>query len=150
MKAIADELELTIHQYLPQLQSLDDSDASIKPSPNKWSKKEILGHLVDSAQNNLRRFIVAQYEKDPHITYQQDDWVRINNYRGSNLQELVQLWYLQNKQIISVLRNTDVVLASRTCNTGSLHTIEWLAADYIKHLRHHLHQVLELEEVAYP
>ena len=94
MKPIADQLEQTINEYLPQLKSLDETTASVKPSPNKWSKKEILGHLVDSAQNNLRRFIVAQYDDNPKIIYRQDDWVRINNYQNARLEELIQLWYL--------------------------------------------------------
>jgi hypothetical protein len=150
MRGIADQMEKTVNDYLPQLKSLDETRASLKPSAKKWSKKEILGHLVDSAQNNLRRFIVAQYENNPKITYQQDEWVRINNYQTVKLEELVQLWHLQNRQIIAVLRNTDPGLASRTCDTGELHSIEWLATDYIKHMKHHLHQVLELEEIAYP
>jgi hypothetical protein len=148
MKEIANELQNRINEYLPLLKALDEDRASIKPSPVKWSKKEILGHLLDSAQNNIRRFIVAQYEENPKITYQQDDWVRINNYQSSKLEELVQLWYLINQQIVTVLRNTKN--GERICDTGELHSIQWLASDYIKHLRHHLHQVLDLEEVAYP
>jgi DinB superfamily len=148
MKEIASELENRIIEYLPLLKELNEARASLKPSPVKWSKKEILGHLVDSAQNNLRRFIVAQYEENPKIIYQQDDWVRINNYQNSNLEELVQLWYLINRQMVTVLRNTKN--GDRVCDTGELHTIKWLASDYIKHLRHHLHQVLDLTEVPYP
>jgi len=150
MKAIADELETVVHNYYSLLHEVDDKKASIKRSASKWSCKEILGHLVDSAQNNLRRFIVAQYEANPKITYRQDEWVRINNYQGSKLDDLVQLWYLTNRQIITVLRTSDEKEGEKTCQTEEIHTINWLAADYIRHLRHHLHQVLDLEEVAYP
>ena len=93
MKAIADQLEQTINEYLPQLRSLNETKAAIKPSPAKWSKKEIIGHLVDSAQNNLRRFIVAQYEDDPKIIYRQDDWVRINNYQNERLEEAISYYF---------------------------------------------------------
>ena len=148
MNDIATELEKSINNYLPQLRALEDSKASVKPSSLKWSKKEILGHLIDSAQNNLRRFIVAQYEENPRITYQQDDWVRINHYQQSNLEDLIQLWYLINRQIVSILHHTKN--GERICDTGELHSIQWLASDYIKHLRHHLHQLLDLDEVPYP
>ena len=150
MNPLAAELLTTINDYLPQLNTLDEERSSLKPMPNKWSKKEILGHLIDSAQNNIRRFIVAQYELDPAIIYKQDDWVTINNYQSSSLDELTQLWYLLNKQICSVLNNTSEEMLQRTCRTESLHSIEWLASDYIKHLKHHLHQVLELAPIAYP
>ena len=148
MTTIASELESTLSNYLRSLQKLDETNAAIKISSTKWSKKEILGHLVDSAQNNLRRFIVAQYEENPKIVYSQDDWVRINNYQNSNLQELVQLWDLINRRIVAVLKNTRN--GERICDTGELHSIQWLASDYIKHMKHHLHQILEMQAVPYP
>ncbi len=119
-------------------------------SPVKWSKKEIMGHLIDSAQNNIRRFIVTPYEDIPTIVYKQDDWVRINNYQSASLEELIQLWYLLNRQIVSILKNISDDSLQRTCQTDSIHNIEWLAKDYIKHMKHHLHQVLDLTPVAYP
>jgi len=148
MHSIATQLETIIDTYLSQLSSVNEDDFTFKPSPAKWSKKELIGHLIDSAQNNARRFIVAQYEDDPTILYNQDKWVAINNYQQWNTKDLVQLWYLLNKQIISVLTNIPGEVNQRICNTS--YTIEWLAQDYIKHLKHHMHQVLNLEPVAYP
>ena len=148
MHSIATQLETIIDTYLSQLSSVNEDDFTFKPSPAKWSKKELIGHLIDSAQNNARRFIVAQYEDDPTILYNQDKWVAINNYQQWNTKDLVQLWYLLNKQIISVLKNIPGEVNQRICNTS--YTIEWLAQDYIKHLKHHMHQVLNLEPVAYP
>jgi len=150
MQSIASELLTTIHEYLPKLKLLTEDGSSIKPSANKWSKKEVIGHLVDSAQNNIRRFIVAQHDNNPLIVYRQDDWVSINNYQSYQLEDLVQLWYLLNKQICSILSNTSQDILQRTCQTESLHTIEWLAKDYIKHMKHHLHSVLNLTSIAYP
>ncbi|HEX5152944.1 MAG TPA: hypothetical protein VFW07_15945 [Parafilimonas sp.] len=106
--------------------------------------------MIDSAQNNIRRFIVAQYEDNPFIKYDQDKWVAVNNYLHADSSFVIELWYLLNRQIISILLNTSAETARRTCNTGDTRTIESLAEDYIKHLKHHMHQVLELEPVAYP
>ncbi len=75
MKKIISNLEKIITDYAPQLQQLSESDFSFKPSPSKWSGKEYLGHLVDSAQSNIRRFVVAQHEDKPHIVYAQEKWV---------------------------------------------------------------------------
>jgi hypothetical protein len=150
MELIAKDLETTISQYYPVLKSLDESRLAHKPSPSKWSKKEVIGHLTDSAQSNIRRFIVAQYEKIPTITYNQDKWVAIAGYQQWNSNDLIDLWYLLNRQICEILKNTSAETAQRQCMTEELHTIEWLAKDYIKHLKHHMHQVLELGPVAYP
>lgn len=146
----ASKLVVTINEYLPQLKELDEEESSIKPLPDKWSKKEIIGHLIDSAQNNIRRFIVAQYEVNPDIKYSQDEWVRINNYQTYSLTDLVDLWYLLNKQIVAILSNSSEEVLQRTCQTNTLHSIDWLAQDYIKHMKHHLHQVLALSPITYP
>ena len=121
-----------------------------KLTPAKWSKKEIIGHLIDSAHSNIRRFIVAQYEDNPTIVYNQEKWVAINNYQQWNNNQLIRLWYLLNNQVVEILKNTSAEIAGRTCFTNESQTVQWLAADYIKHLRHHIHQVLDLSPFAYP
>jgi DinB family protein len=148
--SIADELDKIIDERLSALQFIPDDKFGYKPSPTKWSKKEILGHLVDSAQSNIRRFIVAQYEEQPRIVYNQDKWVAITNYQKYSLPDLISLWYLLNKHICHLLRNISPEMAQRKIQTEELHEVGWLAQDYVRHLLHHLHQVLELEPVAYP
>jgi len=150
MQLTASILETIIEQHLEELKALSESEMLLKTSPAKWSKKEILGRLVDSAQSNIRRFIVAQYEENPLIVYNQDKWVAITNYQQYDLSNLIDLWYLLNKHIVFVLMNMTDEMKQRKCQAKNSHTLEWLAQDYIKHLRHHLHQVLNLEPVAYP
>lgn len=150
MKVLALELETIIDEYLPQLSAVSEIELLYKPFPSKWSKKEIIGHLIDSAQNNIRRIIITQYEENTTIIYKQDKWVAINDYQHCQLPNLIELWYLLNKQMCCIWKNTPAEMAQRYCNTDALHTIEWLALDYIKHLKHHLHQVLNLNPVAYP
>jgi hypothetical protein len=150
MTTIADQLKMLIDDYLPGLNSLNEQEITTKPSPAKWSKKEVIGHLIDSAQNNIRRFIVAGYEANPTIVYKQDKWVAINNYQQWDPKELVQLWYLLNRQMVYVLKNIPGDAGQRICNTGTSYPIECLAQDYIKHLKHHMHPVLNREPVPYP
>ena len=145
-----EQLEKIINEYWPLLKSLDENNASYKPSANKWSKKEELGHLIDSAQSNIRRFIVGQYEELPYIVYAQDKWVAISNYQNYPVADLIDLWYLINKHICIVLKNTSEENAANLVRTQEIHSIEWLAADYNKHLLHHLHHLLDLQPVAYP
>ncbi|HEV3249808.1 MAG TPA: DinB family protein [Puia sp.] len=152
MKSTIETLHQIIADYSQALTLVSEKDFSSKPIPRKWSKKEILGHLVDSAQTNIRRFVVAQYEKDPVIIYKQDNWVSISNYQNYPLKNLIELWVLLNKHICMVLANTDSESAQRKCVTGDQggHSIEWLADDYNKHLLHHLHQILNQPAIAYP
>jgi DinB superfamily len=150
MKSTAAELEKIINHHLSNLKDITEEEYSLKPSPAKWSKKEILGHLIDSAQSNIRRFVVAQYEETPFIKYNQDKWVAIANYQQWDTHDIINLWYLLNKQVCHILNNTSENMYNRTSQTDAAHSIEWLAADYLKHLRHHLHVILNLEPVAYP
>jgi hypothetical protein len=150
MKSTAAELEKIITLHFSNLKNVTEEEYSFKPSPTKWSKKEILGHLIDSAQSNIRRFVVAQYEETPAIRYNQDKWVAICYYQQWDTADIINLWYLLNKQVCHILNNTAENMYQRKSQTEALHSIEWLAADYVKHLRHHLHVILNLEPVAYP
>src|SRR5580658_1586876 len=152
MKPITDPLQKIIGQFSPLLSQIEESKFISKPSPEKWSKKEILGHLIDSAQNNIRRFIVAQYEDLPLVNYRQDEWVRLAGYQTYTKEELVQLWTLLNKHLYRVLALMTNEGTKRKCLTrsGEAYSMEWLAADYNKHMLHHLHQIMDLEPVPYP
>ena len=97
------QLEELISVHAVPLRDMDEHKSAIRPAPGKWSKKEELGHLIDSAHNNLRRFIVAQLEDVPHIVYAQDDWVRLNDYNSQPVIQLSRLWLLLNQQIVQVL-----------------------------------------------
>ena len=150
MLLIATELEHLINHHLNGLRSISEKEMMAKPNPSKWSKKEIIGHLADSAQTNIRRFVVAQYENNPQVKYDQNKWVAIAGYQQYDTDDVIDLWFLLNKHMVAILKNTSSVIAQRTSLTDEVHTIEWLAIDYIKHLKHHLHQVLELEPIPYP
>lgn len=149
MKEIIQQLELILIDYLPQLQQIDPVDLAQRQAPEKWSGKECLGHLIDSAQNNIRRFVVAQYEDKPFIVYAQDKWVKAANYQDYPAEDLIKFWELLNKHILIILKNLPANAMNKEVQTEDLHTIEWLAADYNKHMLHHLHQILHLDDYAY-
>jgi hypothetical protein len=151
MRTTIDHLERIISIYSRRLQALPAETYAWRPAPEKWSKQEALGHLVDSAHNNIRRFIVAQYEDNPVIPYDQDQWVKLSGYRDYSPDDLLHLWTLLNRHLVMVLKQIGPVAAQRKCSMGGqLQTLQWVAADYCNHLLHHLHQILDLEPVAYP
>ncbi|MBI1769990.1 MAG: DinB family protein [Bacteroidetes bacterium] len=147
MKKTTEELAQIISEYSIKFSAIPEKEFAAKPLPHKWSKKEVLGHLIDSAQNNLRRFICGQYESSPpKIVYDQDRWVISNNYLQTDSTEVISFWQLINKRIIAVLNQMPSTNYSLNCDTGKnaeqLHSIEWLADDYVKHLKHHLNQII--------
>lgn len=147
MEATINELNSIITEYSGKISAISDDAFSAKSSPGKWSKKEVLGHLIDSAQNNLRRFICGQYETSPpKIVYEQDRWVSANSYQKMDKKEVVALWVLMNGRIAAVLQQMSPDAYGRQCDTGKesvvLHGLQWLAQDYVKHLKHHLNQIV--------
>jgi hypothetical protein len=133
----------TINDFLQIEQQAIDWET--KPAPNKWSKKEIIGHLTDSAQVNLQRFVRCTYDEGFKLVYAQDEWVAAAHYQEADIKELLDLWILLNRQLIRVLSYYPDERLSAQCDTGknevNLHTVEWLAADYVEHLKHHLNQI---------
>src|SRR6478609_6312785 len=129
------ELSQLVDEFTSKINDIPEEIFAAKPRPEKWSKKEVLGHLIDSASNNLRRFICGQYESSPKITYQQDFWVMANDYQNIKKENVIQLWKLLNEQICEVLRAMPDQNASLLCDTGKdniqLRSIEWLAEDYV-------------------
>jgi uncharacterized damage-inducible protein DinB len=115
-----------------------------KQASGKWSKQEILGHLIDSAINNLKRFTDAQYFPQPYtvIRYNQDELVVINRYQQLPLEHLLQLWSVLNKQVLYVAKSIPAEKLSYTIITtsGESKTLEWLVIDYVEHMEHHLNR----------
>jgi DinB superfamily len=124
---------------------LPEKELLQRPAPGKWSKQEIIGHLVDSAINNLKRFTDTQCLPQPYtvIGYRQDELVRFNNYQQLSLAHILSLWSALNTQIINVINNVpaDKILYTVISSGGESKTLEWLIIDYVDHMEHHLKQV---------
>ncbi|MED4036356.1 DinB family protein [Niallia taxi] len=131
-------------QALPkEFTTMSVTEISNRSAPNKWSKKEILGHLCDSAINNLGRFLQGQYEEQPYVIqpYNQVQWVILQNYQERPLQDIVTLFQTLNNQIVHVLQNIPSEKLSYICDIGNNEekTLEWLIQDYLEHMEHHIY-----------
>ncbi|WP_226002861.1 DinB family protein [Paenibacillus sp. BJ-4] len=146
MKNAVEELTRLIENHEKELFSISEHEFNAKPLPEKWSKKEILGHLCDSASNNHRRFIIIKHSTSPVKieSYAQNDWVTANQYQKAfSHMDVIHLWKLLNKQIIHVLNScTSLDFKKRFQKEDqSTETLQWLVDDYIQHMRHHLEQI---------
>ena len=144
-------LQKTINrlQYLceiipPLLIEIPEKDFSFKPSETKWSKKQILGHLIDSAANNHQRFVRIQFEDVPSITYNQDNWNNHSYHNQVDSKYLIKFWELYNLHLAELIKLIPEKNFVRECNVGKEQnvTLQWLVEDYVRHLEHHLRQLV--------
>lgn len=150
------EYEISIGHYETELHKISNEKASVKKSVVSWSRKEILGHLIDSANVNYNRFINVLSKEDLVFgTYPQNEWVELQNYNNRTWQELIELWKNLNIHIIKLLENiSSIELSNQTTQhnfnkicwelveEGTKSSLEYLIDDYFGHLNHHIKQII--------
>ena len=146
--AIAADLHAAVDAGLQLFQRVDETQTARRPAPGKWCAREILGHLIDSACNNHRRFVVGQGAGPVvHAGYEQDVWVSRQRYADIPFREIVALWCAYNRHLAHVIASAP---AETLTNTGRSPdgsgdvTLGFLMEDYVTHLRHHLDQLRTL------
>ena len=145
IESISNELVDLVDLSYEQLLHVDEMQASTKPAPDKWSKKEIIGHLVDSACNNHQRFIRAPGESIfVFPDYAQDYWVDRQSYNDWLWPDLLQLWRLYNFHIAHLCKRLPEEDLDTECRIGSNEPVSlgFLVGDYLAHQKHHLKAVL--------
>ncbi len=142
----AKRLEKILAESPSKFLNYSEEQACIKPAPGKWSRKEILGHLVDSAANNHQRFVRMQIDNNiPLPQYQQNEWVALQHYQEKQWKDIVQLWEIYNRHLLHVLKNVD---GSRLTHTAifpeyGVKTLQFIIDDYVDHMEHHFAQILK-------
>jgi hypothetical protein len=151
------ELERTVESTAMRLLSFTESEATKTRSDDAWSRKEILGHLIDSAANNHQRFVRAQFTNDLLFPgYEQDRWVDVQHYRDEEWSQLVELWKRYNLHLVHVASfiSPDVLakertehnldqIAWQTVRKQEPATLDYFIRDYAGHMRHHIDQIFE-------
>ena len=145
MKDIAQRLRAILEAVEPRLSHRSEENVGLKPDPCEWSKKEILGHLIDSAVNNHQRFVRAVYGAAAEFPpYDQEAWVRIQRHNERPWPALVALWSAHNHHLSHVIECIPEDAESSPCNIGSkdLVPLRFVVEDYLRHLQHHLKDIL--------
>lgn len=139
---VMDQLNKWLIKLPQEIRLISEAEVSEPPQPHKWSRKEILGHLCDSAINNLERFIKIQYEVQPYVLpkYNQEQWVDLQDYQNTSIEEIILLWCSLNKRILNVISKIPSEKLAYICNIGNnqLVTLDWLIQDYLEHMKHHI------------
>lgn len=144
MQNIARELEKLIEIFRNDFSGIDDQTASFRISQDKWTLKEIIGHLIDSASNNHQRFIRFQLSETLEFPdYKNGEWLRIQKHQDMKFEELLLLFYYYNKLIINIILNIDKECLKNKWyinwdENSTYITLERLIYHYIDHMKSHL------------
>lgn len=144
MQTIASRLHKIAILSSLEMKKLSSDDWKFRKSPEKWTRKEILGHLIDSATNNHQRFVRAQCKDKTPISYMGDVWVNIQDYNSASVSTLIELWTSYNLHLAHVISKipSDKNKELFSADADKPVTLEWLVKDYFKHIEHHLKQIL--------
>ena len=148
-EAAAADLESLVQHWTAVFESAGLESAELKPAPRKWSVKEILGHLTDSAGNNLQRFVRSQELKNGEELvlpgYGADHWVDSQNYQSMEWTRAFRLWESANLHVAHVMKQIPEEKLAAMTRIGSYEpaNILWLVTDYVDHQKHHLKKIAE-------
>jgi DinB superfamily len=144
----------TIEREWPHLCELTDERASMARAPGKWSAKEELGHLIDSAANNHIRFVRGTIEAEYRGPgYSQVEWVRLHGYGGMSWETIRNFWLRYNMFLAELVQRIPESRLETACFIGSnpAVTLQFVIEDYILHMQHHIDQLLRREVITqYP
>jgi hypothetical protein len=126
---------------------LDDVPADLANVPWRvggWTRKQILGHLLDSAANNRQRFVRASIEGSyAGPSYAQDAWVAAHGYADLSWKTLVDWWNVEHDILLAVVERIPEERMSVLCTVGDNPpvTLRYLIEDYTRHQFHHFEQI---------
>ena len=141
---VAAQLHEAIGEALQLFQGVDETRTTRVPPSGGWCARQVLGHLIDSACNNHRRFVLGQAPLDRYDGYNQDEWVSRQRYDKEPWRDLVTLWTAYNRHLAHVISCTADDVAAREAlgpDGQQSVTLAFLMSDYVAHLRHHLEQL---------
>lgn len=146
METLAQELIAIVDRLEPELRGVSPVDAAQVPAPGKWSKKEILGHLIDSAANNHQKFVrgILADKTAEMPGYEQASWVVNQQYLYQDWTAIIALWAAYNRHLAHIIQNVDPSKLDNTLLISGQgpYTLSFVMSDYVEHLKHHLLQIL--------
>jgi hypothetical protein len=150
MRALT-SLRTLLNELPERLNRLPNSKVGAKPDDSKWSAKEELGHLLDSAVNNHQRIVRTQLEEHPAMpSYDGERWVELHRYQQREWNQLIQLWRSLNEQLLVAAQAVPQSAWDRTCTIGDSGplTLKFVVDDYIEHMMHHLRHIgIEVDDL---
>ena len=145
MQNVIEEFKRTISESYDRLVKFSDAESAKPLSDGKWSRKELIGHLIDSASNNHQRFVRAQIDESHSFPgYEQESWVSRQGYKNEEWENLTLLWKSYNQHLVHVISHIPDDKLSLSCTVANSEpvTLGFIVEDYVRHMKHHLNQIL--------
>jgi hypothetical protein len=154
-KSFLDQFSDTLSDAAPRLLAISEQQSEVPRAEDKWSAKQVIGHLIDSATNNHQRFVRAQFTDELiFLGYEQNEWVRVEHFQEEPWRDLVQLWQLYNQHILHIMKYAPEDTRTKLRQRHNLHqlaseqikedepvTLEFFMRDYVDHMKKHLSQI---------
>jgi hypothetical protein len=144
MKELSEKLLAVIDATEPRLRAISSEESAKPLRPGGWSRKQVMGHLIDSASNNHQRFVRAALQPSLEFPrYDQDGNVRVQAPQEADWLILVSLWAAYNHYLAHVIAHLPAAKLDTICRIGDSEpvTLSFLASDYLTHMVHHLRQI---------
>jgi hypothetical protein len=144
MRELSDQLRCLVEAAEPRLQQIPESESIRAALPGGWSRKQVLGHLIDSASNNHQRFVRAMLQPSLDFPgYDQEGNIRVQAVQEADWELLVSLWAAYNRYLAHLIEHIPPSQLDMKCRIGAGEpvTLGFLASGYPTHLRHHLRQI---------
>jgi hypothetical protein len=144
MKALSEKLSRIVEFAEPILQKVSETQSARPALEGGWSRKQVIGHLIDSASNNHQRFVRASLQDSLEFPrYDQDGSARVQSPQDAPWPLLVALWKSYNLYLAHVIAHLPPSHLKTQCRIGDEEpvSLQFLAEDYLTHLLHHLDQI---------
>ena len=144
MKEVSEELLRVVDRAEPRLREVSAPESTKPILRGGWSRRHVIGHLIDSASNNHQRFVRAALQASLDFPgYDQDGCVRVELPQEADWALLISLWAAYNRYLAHVIGRLPAAQRESMCRIGSDDpvTLGFLVTDYLRHLRHHLGQI---------
>jgi hypothetical protein len=135
------EFSTILDRAAAQLPQLTDTE---KQLDGHWSRKQIVGHLIDSAANNHQRFVRGQLDRElASPGYAQEQWVEVERFQDREWSDLVEFWLAYNRHLLYLMSHVawDRLGAAISIGGDAPVSLEFVMIDYVRHLKHHLNQI---------
>jgi hypothetical protein len=151
-ESLCKEIETLIREWEQKLIHLPEETISQRRNSQNRTIKQITGHIIDSATNNIHRIIHLQNLQSPLVypNYaslgNNDRWIAIQNYQNEDWNILVQLMKYSFLHISHIIRNINPEKLDNEWIAGPGRNIKLkdLIIDFLRHLKLHLSEIEEL------
>lgn len=141
---LAEQFRADLNAIRVELAAIPPSLAEIPWRAGGWTRKQIVGHLLDSAANNRQRFVRGAIEGEyAGPAYAQDEWVAAHGYASQPWEMLLRWWEAEHEILAAVVDRIPEERLQASCVVGgdAPVTLRFLVEDYISHQRWHLAQI---------